>query len=575
MRTTAEINLKINSARALGDLDRAMNEAFDPTRIEDTTRATEDLGSTLEETGGAARVMATALDDAGESQQQFKLLKGELRSVRAEAKRVNQELERTLELSSQIPSAAGSGGEGGGGGSGGGRGGGPARIPGATPGTTTRSPPSGGGGGAPPSGGGGGGAGGGTSSTMQGVAAGLGGIPIVGALIGTLVGLSSQAYQSHLGRARSRRGTMAARTAGGDWAGAISSGSLEGVGVGFGYAPTETAGMYSQFMSRAGGPLDQSSFKAAMGAQQTFGVDLGTSGGLIRGMMRGGSLDQSAALSRGLVAPLTNAVRLGLDGSELSAHMQETAQMVSKQVDLGVQSLNMAQYRETEIEMGERVGGYMGARMTRSFAQGVSDIGYRGAGGATEFMLAQQAGYEPGQGVEGYFSAAQRMQDIGNNPEMLQGYLQRFIRDGAGEATNIAMVQRGYSAATGGQQLHADTARRFISGSRTPLSGGAIGTLGRARGVHGDLATEAGFEVDRADAGTGVSDAMQSLTRSTINLMDAADQLSPLLEGAAGLLELATALGSNVIDMAEPLLESMQKFIDLLNDPSGLFPWGR
>lgn len=553
MRTNAEINLKVN-ARALGDLDRAMEDAFDPSRVKDTEGAVEDLAEGLADAGGSARVMAEGLGDAADTRTDFKRLREELRGVRQEAQRVNRELRKTAKLMQQA-TGRGAGAGGGVPGGGLGMGGGTFRprpqhaaTPGAAAASTT--PGAGGGGGDK------------TSAGYGALAAGLSAIPYAGMAMGAFLALGGQAYGSHIGRETARRGTYAARTRGDT---TLSARAFEDVGAEFGYKPGEAQGMYGQLMSQAGSPLGRQSFQTAMGLQQTYGIGLAQSGALIQAARRAGghgSVYGRESVGRDILTEsLKRAVQMGLDGSELSTYMQQQTQMIAKEAELGARELHMDRYQAVEAQMTGRVGGYQAQRMTRQFAEGVSEIGYSGAGGATEFLLAQQAGYRPGMGTEAYFSALQQMQDIAKNPEMMSGYLQQFISEDAGEATNIAMVQRAYSAATGGQKLHAETAKAYIRGDGQALLD-EPGDLGTARGVHADLVTEAGFEARRADVGRTVAPAMQQVTRSTIAMAEAMDGLSPVIELAATGLEGVAKMGGAAVDVLEPFMEAIQKLTD-------------
>ena len=559
-RTTAEINLKVN-ARALGDLERAMDDAFDPSKARDTEGAVAALGDELEEAGGSARTMAESLTEAAESRQQFKRLRDEIKGVRQEARRLNRELERTAQL---MGAGGARGGGGKGGGSGLGMGGGtfrprPTHTEASSGGAVSASTTPG--------------AGGGGDKTSQGygaMAAGLSAIPYAGMALGAFLALGGQAYGSHLGREGARRGTYAARTSGSQ---TLNARSFEDIGGEFGYKPGEAQGMYGQLMSRAGQALGTRSFRMAMGAQQTYGVDMGTAGSLIHGMQRasgGGDVGSETKGRDEFQAALTRAVRMGLDGSELTAYMQSQSQMIQQQAELGATSLNMAGYQQAEQALAGRVGGFRAQRMTSQFATGVSDIGYRGGGGATEFLLASEAGFQPGEGFESYFAAQQRMQDVGSNPELMSGYLQRFIREGAGEHTNIAMVQKAYSAATGGQKLHADAARAFIenpANAHALKSGpGDAGEIGSVRGVHGDLAIEAGFEAQRADVGETVASAMQSVTESSLAMAEAMGKLAPIVDVSAQALR-GLAVGAGVAaDAVKPFMDALQKLADWISE---------
>jgi hypothetical protein len=323
--------------------------------------------------------------------------------------------------------------------------------------------------------------------------------------------------------------------------------------------------MYGQFMSGAGRGLGKDSFGAGLGAQQTYGVGLETSGAMMHSFRRLQSSRYASGVGTeadGLAQfrkQLSAAVTLGLDGAELTGYMQESASLLSQQVELGQRDIDMTAFREQERDLGRELGGFQGARITRGFAQGVSEMGYSGAGGATEFQLASAAGYAPGQGMDSYFEALQKMQDVGQNPALMDRYLERYTDpDIGGEHTRIAMVQRAMEAV--GVRMHADTARRYLGGDKGALSEVTAGV--GVSGVSSDLVTEASFERRRADMGGTMASAMQSLTETTLEMTRAAAAMSGAMtlvaDGMAGIAGLA-ADGAEIVG---PLIDKLIDVID-------------
>ena len=531
-RTTAEIEVKVN-ARALNDLERTLGDAFDPARAEGLTSATEDLNTAFEETGDVAKTLAESLDKAGDSVKKFKKLRDELKSVREEAKRVNSEFRRMQNLGGGGPRPPGGRGPGGGGGGGGG-------------------------GGAPPGGGGGSGAAG-ANRSFSAWTTGLKAVPYAGMALGAMTMMMRGAYQSHLGRAGARRGSYAARRQ--SQGGALGASGFERQGEGFGYAPSESNQMYGQFMSQAGQPLEKGSFGAALGAQQSYGVGLETSGSMMHSFMRAGGENQGGA-RREFKEQLAAAVTLGLDGSELTGYMQQSAELLSQQVEIGARDLDMSTYQSAELNLSEIVGGLQGGRITRGFSQGVSEMGYAGSGGATELQLAMAAGYQPGEGMESYHAARRKMQDVGTNPELMESYLARYTsEDVGGIETRTAATQRALEAV--GVRVHADTAQRIVEGDKTALEGVASGelTLG-ARGVDSSLVKEAGFERRRADIGgtPKLVGTMHKLTEATIQMQQTAANLSSVMLGMATVIEgiaKGAAAAASVVDPLIALIKRM------------------
>lgn len=363
-------------------------------------------------------------------------------------------------------------------------------------------------------------------------------LPFVGAGIAGVLMAASKTYSRFLARETGRRGSFAARQGAqtGDLTGASG---LEGAGQAFGYAAPAAQQMYGQFMSRAGAPLGRDAFSSGLGANFRYGVDLGEAGAQMQAFRRGSSLGDAGA-QEAFENTLRQAVGMGLDGSELSSYMQSQTQLVQRQVELGARGLDLTSFRALEGMLGGRVGGLQAQRMAREFSTGVSDIGYSGAGTASEFLLAQQAGYSPGSGTEAYFASLLKMQEISSNPELMEGYLSRFVTEGAGEAQNITMLQRGYRAVTG-TNLHQDAARAYLGGGGAEaLMPGAI-DLGTT-GVAGALQEEASFQNQLADLGAGFQEFQATMHRLDITVLGIIQKLEGPMTSMVNQME-------NVVDM--------------------------
>ena len=206
--------------------------------------------------------------------------------------------------------------------------------------------------------------------------------------------------------------------------------------------------------------------------------------------------------------------------------------------------------------------------MVSQFARGVSAKGYEGVGGATEFALAQAAGYEPGQGTDAYFKALHKMQNVSENPALMTSYLKRFLLPGeqAGSSTETAMIQRALQAVN--VKVHADSARSLAAGLRAGRGATALANLPglTAQGVHGDLRVEASLEAERADAGRKLAKTMQSLSRTTIELMKVVAKLSPALEGAAAVLEGVAITAGKLAEGLVAFVESLWEIVEYILD---------
>lgn len=599
MKTTAEIVVKAD-LRDLKRLKKEMGDAFNPRGVKDLDRATGDLDTSFEDAGESARGVADALGDVVGTREGFKQLRSTIRDITNEAKRLNAELSKTQ----QLLAGAAAGGGGGGGGIG-----------------SINPSASGGGGRRRPSGSTPGRGGGTRRGGIMGAAAGaLEAIPWAGIALGGMVMMGQSAYGNHLEREKARASTYAART--GPWAynypansGAggfpirvgpdegfglssadrargsgnlidaglignttnIGVGGIEGIGKAFGIGPSQAHSSFGQFMSRAGATRGADEFRLAMGLQQSHGIGLGTTGAMGRGFSRmgGGSVfhSQSSQIAKEISAGVT----LGLDGSELTKYMDEQSQLLERQLDLGAQALTFDKLHAEERRMGSLVGGYMGGRITRGFAQGVSEMGYKGAGGATELQLARAAGYTPGSGVENYFKALQKMQDIGSNPELLRDYLAQYMGKKGDKATvhqRTALIQRALSAIPGMGNIHADTARRIADGEAGGLDEilGSVGALQSARGIGADLAVEAGFANKKADIGEKLNTTMQDITQATLSVMNATATFAPLLRAAALQIKVMAKIAEKASELGfvEKSMEAMEKVINWIDHHLGM-----
>jgi len=194
---------------------------------------------------------------------------------------------------------------------------------------------------------------------------------------------------------------------------------------------------------RLGGSQAQSILPRAMAANTLFGVDPGLSGKFLQAGRRGGLVGGDGQAGEAFQLALTNAVRLGLVGSEVPQYLQQVAAGID-------------QFRQTGIPMAEQslkgIASELsegGLQMPRALAVGagiqqhVQGMGARGPTGGLDLMLMQLFGGYTGSGgareVEQAFIRMEEMQKSGGaTPELIK----RLVQTGGGGAGGRLFARR-------------------------------------------------------------------------------------------------------------------------------------
>lgn len=315
------------------------------------------------------------------------------------------------------------------------------------------------------------------------------------------------------------------------WNAPLSTADLEQVGMSYGVKPAEALREAAGLSSAMGRRTSAGTYDFARASQTYFGVDMGTTGGLMRGLRTAGGLGGQEEQADAVAELIGSAVARGLEGSEIGEYLSTMAGFMRKQEQMGQSEQSLSGFM-LGSERLRRMGfsGEFATSYAMRLGEGASQMGYSGGVDAVKFGLLQQLGYGTGgqYTAEDYAEATLRLQD----PETAtiaglgaMGKLSDSMRSsGMSPAVRALMMSR-YSGLVGAQ-VGPDAARRMAAGVagagyyETPTTAADItGVHTQARGhAVGILAGEASMEAGRIGAGYKAAGQVQALNGVMIDL---------------------------------------------------------
>lgn len=158
-------------------------------------------------------------------------------------------------------------------------------------------------------------------------------------------------------------------------------------------AITQAAG--GQYTGAAG---QRRFMETAMAARTRFGIGPDVAGAFGAGARRGGLVGASGRGPEALTEALADAMKLGLEGSEINTYMQMTAQGIQRFEQTGI-PFKRESVNAMAMELSKAgIAGTRAARMAGGFQQYVSGMGQRGISGGLDIMLLQEFGGYTGKG---------------------------------------------------------------------------------------------------------------------------------------------------------------------------------
>jgi hypothetical protein len=203
--------------------------------------------------------------------------------------------------------------------------------------------------------------------------------------------------------------------------------------------PTQAMQFASQ-LARIGGTDPTAMMDIAVAAQTRFGLGADVSGAFMRAQRRGGLVGGGPADAQ-MTAAIGEAMRLGLQGSEIVDFMQTTAEGIRQFENTGIpiNPMSIGGIARSVSALG--VGATRGMRI----AQGLTGAGQRlaqtGPQGAIDIMMLQQTGFRGG-GLESLMDAMIALEQGITGPQataMMEG----LVRAGGPGAGGIFTLQRG------------------------------------------------------------------------------------------------------------------------------------
>jgi len=210
---------------------------------------------------------------------------------------------------------------------------------------------------------------------------------------------------------------------------ASGGGGQSGMGVGpaelysFAGGLANTSGVGLKTLSGAG--AGRSFFRQALGAQQNLGLDQGISGAFAKGSRQGVLGGGLGGAEASFTKAIGDAMRLGLNGSELTHFMQMSAQSLSNFEQTGM-PLDPAAIGGVGLTLARAgLGGVRGGNVGQALLGAGQQLGASGPSSAVQLLMFQKMyGFKSGSGIKG-FAGAQRRAEGG---KISEGGFQSFIQ---------------------------------------------------------------------------------------------------------------------------------------------------
>jgi exonuclease VII small subunit len=202
--------------------------------------------------------------------------------------------------------------------------------------------------------------------------------------------------------------------------GAINAGALMGMNR------TQSIQQATDFARTIGGGIPgQTTMENIYGAQ-IQGVEAGTSARLLRQMRRGRGgafIDDPRRQGDVIAGAISDALVMGLEGSEVNEHLSRIAQLQESAEQQGIKLSNegIGGFARAFSVLG--ASGPQAGRLAQQFAGAGQRIAARGAQGPMDLAMMRAFGFRPGTGAAGYVGALEAMETLKGGGGMPGGQL--------------------------------------------------------------------------------------------------------------------------------------------------------
>lgn len=348
-----------------------------------------------------------------------------------------------------------------------------------------------------------------------------------------------------------------------------------GAGVQFGMALPEEV-QFRAGIQQVGGGFGVTEQERQMGvtgmaAQRAFGVQAGVSGAFLQAGRRGGLIGAEGGASEMLTDSLADAMKLGLEGSEINDYLQQMASGINSWKTTGIpfNKQSMADIAGTLGTMG--MGGVRGMAIAGGVSRAAEQLSRTGPQSVGQLMMLQtMGGMKPGQtGMEAMEEALIKLEEKTFEGEDFKKLIGNLLRAGGGgaEGRRVAygvLSQMGINISRGeikamdeGQDLESWMKRReerIAGGKLAERTAASPEMLARvaAEAVPDALKKQASLTNQQIQTGGKMIGAMQKLEQVAQTITNKMGDIGPTVEKLAGNLEALTEVMIDVVEGKGP-----------------------
>lgn len=345
-----------------------------------------------------------------------------------------------------------------------------------------------------------------------------------------------------------------------------------GMGVRFGMDINAERQFRSQVQQAGGGfgitGQERRFSRTAMAAQAAFGVAGGVSGAFLQAGRRGGLLGGGGGASRALTSALSDAMKMGLEGSEINDYLAQIASGITSWKSTGIpfNKQSMADIAGTLGTMG--MGGVRGMAVAGGVSRAAEQLARTGPQSVGQVMMLRTlGGMQPGKtGMEAMEDALIRLERKQFSGKDFEQLIQGLLRAGGGgaEGRRVAygvLQQAGIQISRGELKEMAEGAsperieeirrQRTVGAKRAEAVAQTPQQLARmaAEVVPSALKKQAALINQQIASGNKMIGSMQNLEQMAQRLTNTvAAKVGPLLEKLTGALDDNT---KSILDLAK------------------------
>lgn len=247
-----------------------------------------------------------------------------------------------------------------------------------------------------------------------------------------------------------------------------------------GIGPMQAQALRGQFYQQAGGLFEQREFNTAVAAQVRFGVGAQQAGGFARMGRAGGGGEGMMSLGR----VLQGAFVQGLRGSQVVEYLSELVTLGQASEKQGIK-INVSDYQKTTMRLkAAGLEGVQAGRVGAGLVRAGQGVAARGVQSPMDMLMLRAAGFQPGQGPEGYFKAQMALEsgDSGTMSKIIGNLVQGT--GGMGQYQRAGMVKRAFQQM--GTPIGMKQAQQIIAGYQDGGAPDIDAILGRRDAMGGD-----------------------------------------------------------------------------------------